>query len=70
MDQSIPPNDRLMYLISFLGILVVRNGGTLEINNLSYFAGTDLSVEVDLRPLEDKVILKSKTTKLNREEEN
>lgn len=49
--------DKLMYLVSFLGILVHRAGGNLTIEHLSEVAGHNFALGINLDPDQDRVTL-------------
>lgn len=49
--------NQLMYLVSFLGILVDRAGGELVIENLSEFSGNDVQLGMFLDKENDRVKL-------------
>jgi hypothetical protein len=51
-------SEQVLYLVSFLSILVDRAGGFLVIENLSDYAEKNMQLEMDLRPSEDRVILR------------
>lgn len=50
-------NKGIRYMMSFLGVLVQRAGGSIVIENLSEFAGRDLKLAYDLDVHNDKVTL-------------
>lgn len=51
---------QLLYLLSFLAILVDRAGGALVIEELSKYAGNNLEILMDLDKENDKVTLRVK----------
>lgn len=51
---------QMMYLLSFLQILIIRAGGELVIENLSEVAGSTMTLEMELQRDKDRVILRSK----------
>lgn len=50
-------NDKIECLLTFLMILVHRNGGRMEIEKLSDYLGRQLQLKMKLEPKNDKVIL-------------
>lgn len=56
----VPASTEVSYLLSFLAILVHRNGGELVIENLSSFAGHETGLNYELDNEGDRVILRAK----------
>jgi hypothetical protein len=50
-------DERTMFLLSFLMILIERNGGTLTIENLSKYRGKNFRLTMDLQPGANRVVL-------------
>lgn len=57
--KPISVEERVRYLLSFLMILVHREGGELTIENLSDFAGLQATLSMRLDKEKDRVILKA-----------
>ncbi len=57
--------EQIAYMLSFLSILVVRNGGELVIEHLSEMAGTIGRLEMDIDTENDKVTLRAVSTKID-----
>lgn len=53
-------DEDVAYLLSFLQILVLRNGGEMVINNLSEFSGKSILLRMDVQSDKDRVILKAR----------
>lgn len=55
-------NRRIRYLLSFLMVLVHRNGGKLEIEKLSDYGGRLINLGMEMQPDNDSVVLTTEET--------
>ena len=55
--NDLTTSQEVRYLLSFLAILVERNGGTLTISHLSKFASRNMALSMNLNPAKDMVTL-------------
>lgn len=59
--MELPP--KIASLLTYLAIIIDRNGGTLTVENLSQYAGTDVKLDTETDIKGDKVTIKAAITK-------